>query len=123
MARWIDHFKEVVDVAVQYDPVHAALPWAGVRFLLQVHSRRYMDTAPTNIRQIAVNDFKTFDFVLEKIPSIAELVCRCALAEEITLRYQSPAAGELRRALVQLYASVMVYLAGAREYFEQSTKS
>ena len=34
--RWIDLFKQVGDAAVQYDPVHAALPWAGVRFLLQV---------------------------------------------------------------------------------------
>ena len=33
---WIDRFREIGDVAVQYDPVHAALPWAGVRFLLQV---------------------------------------------------------------------------------------
>lgn len=33
---WIDRFKEVGDIVVQYDPVHAALPWAGVRFLLQV---------------------------------------------------------------------------------------
>ena len=34
--RWIDMFKEIGDVAVQYDPVHAALPWAGIRFILQV---------------------------------------------------------------------------------------
>ena len=33
---WIDRFKEVGDIVVQYDPVHAALPWAGVRFLLEV---------------------------------------------------------------------------------------
>ncbi len=33
---WIDRFREVVDVVVQYDPAHTALPWAGVRFLLQV---------------------------------------------------------------------------------------
>ena len=33
--KWIDLFKQVGDTAVQYDPVHAALPWAGVRFLLQ----------------------------------------------------------------------------------------
>ena len=33
---WMDRFKEVGDIVVQYDPVHAALPWAGVRFLLQV---------------------------------------------------------------------------------------
>jgi hypothetical protein len=29
-------FKEIGDVAVNYDPVHAALPWAGMRLLLEV---------------------------------------------------------------------------------------
>lgn len=38
IAKWIDLFKQVGDTVVQYDPVHAALPWAGVRFLLQVGS-------------------------------------------------------------------------------------
>jgi hypothetical protein len=33
---WVDKFKVIVDTAVQYDPGHAALPWAAVRFLLQV---------------------------------------------------------------------------------------
>ena len=33
---WINRFKEVGDVAVNFDPVHAALPWAGVRLLLEV---------------------------------------------------------------------------------------
>jgi len=33
---WIDTFKQIGDNAVQYDPGHAALPWAGIRFLLQV---------------------------------------------------------------------------------------
>lgn len=32
---WLTKFKEVGDIAVQYDPAHAALPWAAVRFLLQ----------------------------------------------------------------------------------------
>lgn len=29
-------FKEVGDIAVYFDPVHAALPWAVFRFLLEV---------------------------------------------------------------------------------------
>jgi ankyrin repeat domain-containing protein 50 len=33
---WINKFQEIGDIAVNFDPVHAALPWAGVRFLLQV---------------------------------------------------------------------------------------
>jgi len=36
--RWIVMFKQIGDVAVQYDPIHASLPWAGIRFLLQVSS-------------------------------------------------------------------------------------
>ena len=38
VSKWIQLFKEVGDTIVQYDPGHAALPWAGVRFLLQVCS-------------------------------------------------------------------------------------
>ena len=33
---WLAKFKEVGDIAIQQDPSHAALPWAGIRFLLQV---------------------------------------------------------------------------------------
>ena len=32
----INKFREVGDNVVQYDPAHAALPWAAVRFVLQV---------------------------------------------------------------------------------------
>ena len=34
--HWVDKFKQIGDTIVQYDPGHAALPWAGFRFLLQV---------------------------------------------------------------------------------------
>jgi len=46
LVGWITKFKEVGDIAVQYDPVHAALPWAGVRFILLVRS---LDTVVTLI--------------------------------------------------------------------------
>lgn len=36
IAKWIEKFIEIGDVAVQYDPGHAALPWAALRFLLKV---------------------------------------------------------------------------------------
>ena len=36
IVKWVNKFKEVGDAAVQYDPGHAALPWAAIRFLLQV---------------------------------------------------------------------------------------
>jgi hypothetical protein len=32
---WVEKFKEIGDIAMQYDPGHAALPWAGIRLVLQ----------------------------------------------------------------------------------------
>ncbi len=40
---WINKFKEIGDIVVQFDPVHAALPWAGVRFLLEVSGESLLD--------------------------------------------------------------------------------
>ncbi|MCJ1248784.1 hypothetical protein MMC30_006003 [Trapelia coarctata] len=105
MVKWIDLFKEVGDCAVQYDPVHAALPWAGVRFLLQ----------------IAVNDIHNFTFAVEGATSIAEIICRYAILEDLYLRHESPATDELKRALVQFYAAIMVYLSKVKSYFDQNS--
>jgi hypothetical protein len=44
VVKWLDLFKQVGDVAVQYDPGHAALPWAGVRFMLEVSRCEDMDS-------------------------------------------------------------------------------
>ena len=38
LVKWVERFKQIGDTAVQYDPIHAALPWAGLRFLLEVCS-------------------------------------------------------------------------------------
>jgi hypothetical protein len=36
LLSWMDRFKEIGDIVVEFDPVHAALPWAGFPFLLKV---------------------------------------------------------------------------------------
>ena len=36
---WMEKFKAVGDIAVNADPVHAGLPWAGIRLLLQVEQK------------------------------------------------------------------------------------
>lgn len=36
VVEWLDHFKDIGDVAANADPVHIGLPWAGVRVLLKV---------------------------------------------------------------------------------------
>ena len=70
-----------------------------------------------------MNDFTKFAFVVEGATSIAELICRYAIFEDVYLQSPSPAAVELRRALVKLYAAVMIFLSKAKSYFEQNTAS
>lgn len=36
VATWLNKFKEIGDIVIQIDPIHAALPWAAIRFLLLV---------------------------------------------------------------------------------------
>ena len=36
IAKWVEKFIEVGDLATQYDPVRAALPWASLSFILKV---------------------------------------------------------------------------------------
>lgn len=40
VVTWLDKFKAIGDIAVNADSLHAGLPWAGIRFLLQVRSLR-----------------------------------------------------------------------------------
>lgn len=105
IAGWIVRFREIGDVVVQYDPAHAALPWAGVRFLLQ----------------IAVSDMVKFGFVIEGAEVIARMISRYALFEDIYLHRTSKAVQELQDALVRLYTAILLYLSKAKGFFEQNS--
>ncbi len=105
MVVWINVFKQIGDTAVQYDPGHAALPWAGVRFILQ----------------IALGDIVKFDFVVEGAESIARIIGRYAIFEDIYLRRKSKASKELENAIVRLYSTILTYQSKARSFFDQSS--
>lgn len=36
LVHWVQEFVAIGDTLVTYDPGHAAIPWAAMRFLLQV---------------------------------------------------------------------------------------
>ena len=70
-----------------------------------------------------VNDFGEFAFVVESATSIAEIICRYAIFEDVYLQSLSAAADELQRALVRFYAAIMIYLSKVKSYFEQNSAS
>ncbi|KAL0264155.1 hypothetical protein SLS55_000101 [Diplodia seriata] len=110
---WIDKFKAVGDAATQYDPGHAALPWAAVRFVLQV----------------AVNDHHMFSAMLEGVEHTSYQITRCAIIEMLYLGPPSSRLDllassthcHLQSSIVRLYSSILQYLARAGEYYSKST--
>jgi ankyrin repeat protein len=101
---WIDRFKDVGDNAVQYDPGHAALPWAAVRFILQA----------------AVNYTEVEQEILEGIELVTRLLASFREVEKIYLG--ADVLVELQDALVNAYATILETLAEAVRYLSQSKK-
>ena len=52
IVSWVKKFISIGDVAVQYNPAHAALPWAALRFVLQVHSSMMFNHSSAHDRKI-----------------------------------------------------------------------
>ncbi|KAK5627729.1 hypothetical protein RRF57_003444 [Xylaria bambusicola] len=86
---WLNKFKEVGDTLVQYDPAHAALPWAAVRFIL----RAAISTKEQMAASLAV---------LEKATRI---IHRCQVFEEVYNRttVHHVVIEDLESSLIQLY--------------------
>lgn len=105
MIKWVDRFKQIGDIAVQFDQAHASLPWAAVRFFLQ----------------LSVNDVQTFGAMAEGLEAISAHITRCHLYEQLYLSKPSAARSDLELLLLRLYTAMLVYLARARHYYGKST--
>lgn len=104
ITRWVVRFREVGDIAVQYDPTHASLPWAAVRFLLQA----------------TVNDIQQYGAMLVDIEVISRLITRYKEFELLYLPSNS-LAPPLDDVLTSLYTEVLVYLARTIDILSERT--
>ncbi|KAH7166090.1 hypothetical protein EDB81DRAFT_273791 [Dactylonectria macrodidyma] len=66
VAKWANHFQKVVDVAVSFDPVHAGLPWTGIRLLM------------TEKKRAAMEDLDTYNTLIEKLPDFRVHMPQCS---------------------------------------------
>lgn len=101
---WARQFTAIVDVAIQYDPTSASLPWAGIRFLLHV----------------AVSDRECFESTVYGLESVSLLITRYAAFEVLYLQKGSIIEAELERGLINLYTRILTFLANGIRYFSQS---
>lgn len=102
---WVQKFQAVGDVAVQYDPVHAALPWACVRFFLQA----------------AVDNVRTFGVMVENMGHIVNIIAQSAILEILYLHRDLKVTHLLEQSLARLYAHILCYLAKALKYYSVGT--
>ncbi|KAL8879662.1 MAG: hypothetical protein Q9198_002768 [Flavoplaca austrocitrina] len=121
LIRWLDHFKAIGDIAVQYDQAHAALPWAGVRFLLKASGSGWLETNRTDVQQVAVNDTNVSVSTILGLETVSYLITRYAILENVHTRRNTAASTQLEPLLTGLYAEVLMFLAKAKKYFETPT--
>ncbi|KAF8422189.1 hypothetical protein EV426DRAFT_535554, partial [Tirmania nivea] len=94
---WVNRFKEIGDIIVQFDPGHAALPWAGFRFLLK----------------ICLAKQETVDTILIGLEKIAPLIDRCTVYEFFYLHVDNTASQNLEKSILRLYIKILKFLAQA----------
>ncbi|KAF8416385.1 hypothetical protein EV426DRAFT_541365 [Tirmania nivea] len=95
--QWVNKFKEIGDIIVQFDPGHAALPWAGFRFLLK----------------ICLAKQETVDTILIGLEKIAPLIDRCTVYEFFYLHSDNTASQNLEKSILRLYIKILKFLAQA----------
>ncbi|KAI0869329.1 hypothetical protein GGS24DRAFT_512177 [Hypoxylon argillaceum] len=90
---WLNKFKEIGDIIVQYDPAHAALPWAATRFLLQA--------------MIATEEEMAASLAI--IERVTRIIHRCRVFEELYNRktVHHTVIENLEAALIRLYTLVL----------------
>ncbi|KAJ5418168.1 uncharacterized protein N7487_001718 [Penicillium crustosum] len=103
IAGWVNRLVYVGDNIVQYDPSHAALPWAAFRFLLNV----------------AVGDVQVWGGMLVNLETIARLLYRCEVVENMHLKRSFSMMAHLQEAMTQLYVDIMSSLSRLVKYFKQ----
>jgi hypothetical protein len=105
--RWIDHFKAVGDIAVQFNSGAASLPWAAVRFLLQV----------------AVDDKRYLEITIEGIETVTQAIATYAAVENLYMDPDFQLHMQIRSKVLELYVHILSFLGESIRYFKDSMAS
>ncbi|KAI4594346.1 hypothetical protein KJ359_008370 [Pestalotiopsis sp. 9143b] len=105
IAKWVNAFVAVGNVAVQYDPATAALPWAAVRFILQA----------------AISDTQVEGALVADLEIISRLISRYRDFERVHHDRPSLVKTQISEGLTRLYADVLKFLAIAVKYFDSNS--
>ncbi|KAI5840807.1 hypothetical protein DFP73DRAFT_557932 [Morchella snyderi] len=103
--EWVNKFKTLGNIIAQGDPVHAAIPWVPIRYLIE----------------FIIKDHQKMGEMLVGIEVITNLMGRCAIYEELYLGTGFDTAQRVEEALVKLYADMLTYMINAKHYYAENT--
>ncbi|RPB20958.1 hypothetical protein L211DRAFT_462101, partial [Terfezia boudieri ATCC MYA-4762] len=105
LINWVSKFVAVGDILVQYDPGHAAIPWAMVRFILQsaiVHRERMAE-------------------IVTNTEYLGNLIVRCVAYEELYLGESKPRNySSLKLAVEKLYLEILKFLVETAKHLNRT---
>lgn len=104
IATWMKKFIEVGDTAVQYDPGHAALPWAAVRFILQS----------------SINHDDRHSNVVEGVVETSRLLVWSKVLEKTCLMITHQDVPQLMIEITSLYVAMLRFLSKAHQFYSKT---
>ncbi|KAI0856607.1 hypothetical protein F4860DRAFT_398338 [Xylaria cubensis] len=106
---WVKKLIAIGDVVIQYDPTHAALPWAAMRLIMQT----------------GINDLEVFGYITVSLENLASIIAQCYIIESVYLNGRGSKipklSTQLAESVINLYAAILRYLADIVQYFNLST--
>jgi hypothetical protein len=105
IVQWVNQFKAVGDVLMQYDPSCLSLPWAGVRALLQVITLEH------ELAGILLLGVEKVSFLITKCIGYESPTVTGTMLGESLVNYQN--------ALLSLYTGILKFLVSTRKFFDR----
>lgn len=106
---WLNKFKDIGDVATQYDPVHAALPWAATRLILH----------------FVIAYKESTDEAMVIVEKTSRIIHQCTIYEQICVQEggSTKISDQIRDLLIVLYVLVLKALAQVGRFFHKDGPS
>ncbi|TRX91334.1 hypothetical protein FHL15_007756 [Xylaria flabelliformis] len=105
----LEKISAIGDIVIQYDPRHAALPWAAMRLIMQT----------------GINDLEVFGYITVSLENLASIMAQCYIIESVYLNGRESKipklSTQLTESVINLYAAILRYLADLVQYFNLST--
>jgi len=76
-----------------------------------------------NTTQASVNYVEKFGFIVAGVEILSHVVTRYAIFEDLYLDRAGQGSKELKKGLISLYASILLYLSKAKRFLEDSRLS